>query len=89
LSSVGDDHDSDPQSLLAYLATHGVSAKHRPSAAVKGVGRGEQLLEEARDSGADLLVMGAYGHQTWRELLFGGATRHVVGVSLLPVLLAH
>ena len=87
--TVGDDHESDPQSLIDYLATHGISAKHRPSATVKGVGRGEQLLEEARDAGADLLVMGAYGHQTWRELLFGGATRHVVGVSLLPVLLAH
>ncbi len=53
------------------------------------VGPGEQVLAEARDEGADLLVMGGYGHRPWRELLFGGATRQVVGHSLLPVLLAH
>jgi len=50
---------------------------------------GEQLLAGAREDGADLLVMGGYGHTPWRELLFGGATRAVVGTSLLPVLLSH
>ena len=42
-----------------------------------------------REEDADLLVMGAYGQVAWREFLFGGATREVVGVSLLPLLLAH
>ena len=28
-------------------------------------------------------------HRPWRETLFGGVTREVVGASLLPVLLAH
>jgi nucleotide-binding universal stress UspA family protein len=36
-----------------------------------------------------LLVMGGYGHAPWREVLFGGATREVIGTSLLPVLLSH
>jgi nucleotide-binding universal stress UspA family protein len=56
---------------------------------VAHVGPGEQVLAEARDEGADLLVMGGYGHRPWRELLFGGATRQIVGHSLLPVLIAH
>lgn len=86
--TVGDDEDS-PMPLIEYLAVHGVHAKHRRVLPVKGVGPGEQILAEARDDGADLLVMGAYGHRPWRELLFGGATRQVVGRSLLPVLLAH
>jgi nucleotide-binding universal stress UspA family protein len=33
--------------------------------------------------------MGGYGRSPWREMLFGGATRHVIGTSLLPVLLSH
>ena len=36
--------------------------------------------------GADLLVMGAYGHARLRELVFGGATRHVLRAATLPVL---
>jgi len=87
--TVGDESEADPPALLDYLKAHGIAAKHRHILPVKGVGAGEQLLAEARDAGADLLVMGAYGHRPWREILFGGATRQVVGTSLLPVLLAH
>lgn len=87
--TVGAEAETNPIPLLDYLSAHGISAKHHQSTPVKGVGAGAQLLAEARDAGADLLVMGAYGHRPWRELLFGGATRHVVGTSLLPVLLAH
>jgi nucleotide-binding universal stress UspA family protein len=83
------EEEARPIELLDYLACHGISATHRPVLPVKGVGSGEQILAEARDAGADLLVMGAYGHRPWREMLFGGATRQVVERSLLPVLLAH
>jgi nucleotide-binding universal stress UspA family protein len=43
----------------------------------------------AAEQNADLLAMGAYGHMPWREFLFGGATREVIGKGLLPVLLTH
>lgn len=75
--------------VMDYLAWHGVVATHHAVQSVSGVGPGEQLLAAARDDGADLLVMGGYGHKPWRELLFGGATREIVGVSLLPLLLSH
>lgn len=87
--TVGKEPTDSPLALLDYLAWHDIHAKHRQVQPVSGVGSGEQLLAEARDEGADLLVMGGYGHRPWRELLFGGATRHVIGTSLLPVLLAH
>jgi nucleotide-binding universal stress UspA family protein len=87
--TVAEEHEENPASLLDYLSAHGVAATHRWVAPVKGVGPGEQVLAEARDAGADLLVMGGYGHRPWREHLFGGATRQVIGVSLMPVLLAH
>ena len=75
--------------VVDYLSWHGVSASHRQVLPVAGVGAGELLLASAHEENADLLVMGGYGHAPWRELLFGGATRQVVGTSLLPVLLAH
>ena len=87
--TVGTAEEEDPAALLDYLLAHGVTATHRQVLPVKGVGPGEQVLAEAHDLDADLLVMGAYGHRAWRELLFGGATRQVIGTSLLPVLLAH
>jgi nucleotide-binding universal stress UspA family protein len=39
--------------------------------------------------GADLLVMGAYGHSRMRELVFGGVTRHIVRHMTVPTLLSH
>jgi nucleotide-binding universal stress UspA family protein len=89
LITVGDEPAEGAPALLDYLACHAIRATHRQVQPVAGVGPGEQLLAEARDGGADLLVMGGFGHRPWRELVFGGATRQVIGTSLLPVLLAH
>jgi nucleotide-binding universal stress UspA family protein len=36
-----------------------------------------------------LLVMGAYGHSRWREMVLGGATRSILAQATLPVLLMH
>jgi Universal stress protein family len=70
-------------------ARTGIKGQHRHVPSIPGTVPGQQLLSAARDEDADLLVMGAYGQVSWREFLFGGATREVVGVSLLPLLLAH
>lgn len=50
---------------------------------------GAELLTYAREKGADLLVMGAYGHSRFREYIFGGVTRHVLDNMTLPVLMSH
>ena len=50
---------------------------------------GRALLGEVKRVGADLLVMGAYGHSRLREMIFGGATREVLAESTAPVLMAH
>ena len=77
-----------PSELAGYLAGHGIAAK---TWAFLPVSRsiGDDLLSEAADAGADLLVMGAYGHSRLRELVLGGATREVLSRGAIPVLLVH
>lgn len=50
---------------------------------------GEALLRMARHYGADLIVAGAYGHNRFRELVAGGATRTLLDNTEICVLLAH
>jgi nucleotide-binding universal stress UspA family protein len=50
---------------------------------------GHLLLSQAVAFRADLLVMGAYGHSTLREWLFGGVTRTVLYQAGLPVLMSR
>jgi nucleotide-binding universal stress UspA family protein len=57
-----------------------------PSAGQSVAGR---LLIHAAECGADLIVMGGYGHWRLRESLFGGVTRDMVRKSEVPLLLAH
>jgi nucleotide-binding universal stress UspA family protein len=54
-----------------------------------GQAAGQLLLEQAGAFRADLLVMGAYGHSTLREWLFGGVTRTVLYEAGLPVLMSR
>ena len=87
--TVGDKHEESAASVKQYLGWQGVVGEVRHVSLASGVGPGDQLLAAVQDQGADLLVMGGYGHTPWREQLFGGATREVIGASRLPVLIAH
>ena len=63
--------DFPPTEALRYLSRHGVKAELLELARR---GSTEETLAVAA-AGADLLVMGAYGHSRVREFLFGGVTR--------------
>lgn len=86
---VGDDDSTADDQLLAYLRVHGINATRKTVRAVAGASLGGQILSAARGEGADLVVVGGYGQAPWRQALFGGTTNELVGVSLLPLLLAH
>lgn len=79
----------EPGSEIAVLlARHGVEvAVARLASAGRPVG--EVLTSHVLDVGADLLVMGAYGHSRFREFVLGGATRTVLKHVPVPVLMAH
>jgi nucleotide-binding universal stress UspA family protein len=50
---------------------------------------GKDLLRACDEFGADLLVMGAFGHGRALEHVVGGATAWVLAESRIPILLAH
>jgi nucleotide-binding universal stress UspA family protein len=50
---------------------------------------GAQIVREAKATGADLLVAGAYRHNQLIEWLMGGTTRHMLAATELPLFLAH
>jgi nucleotide-binding universal stress UspA family protein len=54
-----------------------------------GRSTGETVLAAAASEDCDLLIKGAYTQSRLRQLIFGGATRHILANATLPVFLAH
>lgn len=75
--------------IALFLARHGVKVAVLRQDTPPGLDVGNALLSLAADVAADLLVMGAYGHMRWREVLMGGVTRTVLQSMTLPVLMSH
>ena len=74
--------------MSEHLARHGVAA------AVKRIAKGDIAVQDAildyvADSGADLIVMGGYGHSRLREFILGGVTRSILKSMTVPVLMSH
>jgi nucleotide-binding universal stress UspA family protein len=75
-------------SMNEHLARHGIAAT------VKRIAKGDIAVEDAildyvADSGADLIVMGGYGHSRLREFVLGGVTRSMLRTMTTPVLMSH
>lgn len=80
---------ADPRrSIDQYLAGHDIKVTRiriDPDTAHAG----EEIVAAASDAAADLLVMGAYGRARFSEWIFGGATRHILEHSRLPMFMRH
>ncbi len=74
--------------MAQYLMRHGtksevaVLAKTEPHV-------GDILLRRANEVGAKMIVSGAYGHSRLREAVFGGATRSLLEMADLPILMSR
>ncbi|MCG2583983.1 universal stress protein [Massilia sp. TS11] len=88
-AEVGADaHGEEPGADIAlYLARQGVQVEVQAEPATADVGN--VLLSQAANIGADLLVMGCYGHTRMRELVLGGATRTLLASMTIPVIMSH
>ena len=78
----------DARDVERSLLRAGISAEARD---VQPADRsiGEAILAQADQLGADLLVKGAYTHSRLRQMVFGGATNHILAEANLPVLMVH
>ena len=90
LSWAGDDENVAGKrlDLRGYLRLNGVEASWQEQGNETS-GLGELLLSRSFDLGADLLVMGCYGHSRAREWVLGGTSRTVLESMTLPVLMSH
>ena len=80
---------SDPGGKLCQMLTrHGVKAEIAVLAKTLPTVT-EVLTRRAAETGADMLVMGAYSKSRLREAIMGGATRHMLERANLPVLMAR
>jgi nucleotide-binding universal stress UspA family protein len=75
-------------SIAAALGHHGIKPIMRSSYA-PDISAGDEILSRLADEGADLLVMGAYGHSRVREFILGGVTRHIARHMTAPTLWSH
>jgi nucleotide-binding universal stress UspA family protein len=83
-------HGEQPGADVAlYLARHGIKVEVSEQAMPKDIDTGNALLSHAADFGADLIVMGGYGHKRFREIMLGGVTHTILESMTVPVLMAH
>lgn len=87
---VSEERDGvNPGSELAKWLSHhdcNVTVTQYPSG---GKEIGQSIQDRAKEIGADLIVMGAYGHARLLQAVFGGTTRTMIDQINLPVLMAH
>lgn len=83
-----DDMAEPGRSLSTMLDRHGVRAEVAllPRAHPRIA---DCLLDHVADTGASLLVTGAYGHSRFRQAILGGATRELLEKTTVPLLMAH
>ncbi|HTD28525.1 MAG TPA: universal stress protein [Xanthomonadaceae bacterium] len=90
-TECSENSDSPPPggNLATHLCRHGLKARVIACQS-SGESVAAALIKHARDSGADLLIAGGYGHSRFREWVLGGATRELLsGNCAVPILFSH
>jgi nucleotide-binding universal stress UspA family protein len=75
------------EQIIQYLQRNGIAAEPM-KVGLNGKNTGQAILAAAQSLGCDLLIKGAYTQSRLRQMIFGGATRHVLENAEIPVLLA-
>jgi nucleotide-binding universal stress UspA family protein len=86
-----EDADIDlAEDLVAHLGRHGLHARTQVVRHDLGtIAVSDTILTQVAELDADLLVMGAYSHSRFREIILGGVTRDILRDMNVPVLMAH
>lgn len=81
--------DEEGLEVARHLARHNLDAKVRRLPVSGSEPIASVILNEVSDQGADLVVMGGYGHSRLKEMVLGGVTREILSSMTVPVLMAH
>ena len=82
-------HGEEPGADIGlHLARHGIKVEVQRVEA-RDLDTANAILSHLANEGADLLVMGAYGHSRLREVVLGGVTRTILAEMTVPVLMSH
>jgi nucleotide-binding universal stress UspA family protein len=84
----GANDDMPIAELTPHLAKHGLHARTELIEA-RDADVAEAINAHAATLGADLIVMGAYGHSRLRETILGGTTQAMLRHMTVPTLMAH
>lgn len=75
--------------IAEHLSRHELDVSAARTVVSDGLSPADALLDYASDIGADLLIVGGYGHSRTREMIMGGVTRDLLRHMTLPVLMSH
>ena len=75
--------------IAEHLARHGLKVSAARTATDGSIADSDALLSYASDLGADLIVVGGYGHSRARELVLGGVSRGLLQHMTVPLLISH
>ena len=87
-SIAGEEAERSAFDAAKHLARHGIKATPAETMA-NDLDAATVILNHAADLGADLVVIGGYGHSRMRELVLGGVTRFLLQHMTVPVLMSH
>lgn len=76
------------EQLARSLQRHGLNVESVAMTAGKR-NPGQVILDQASEIGCDLLIKGAYTQSRIRQMIFGGATSHILANATIPVFMAH
>ncbi len=89
LTTEGFGVDGPPGEMLARtLRFHGVNAE-AVTRSKNGRPDGDAILDQTNSLGGDMLIKGAYTQSRLRQMIFGGATAHILAKAQIPVLMAN
>jgi nucleotide-binding universal stress UspA family protein len=75
--------------LVRNLQRNGISATAMNVSVSESKETGPAILQTCKSLECDLLIKGAYTQSRLRQMIFGGATRHILDHATIPVLMAH
>jgi nucleotide-binding universal stress UspA family protein len=88
--TISRDAPADFDDLMrSHLEVHGCKSIHMHVDRNDDIDVANAIQRHSGRVGADLVVMGLYGHSRMREMLLGGVSRDMLSAPYLPLLISH